>query len=144
MKVMLKQVSRKIQESQDFPGWFWGVNLFIETLLPTGLLFLLTESPYFGPYRALVAPAVLAYFLGMILSTLRLSPLLSRLTGLYSAGGYLAVAAYTFRNYPRPNIYPSGFVLEVILSLCGNALNWWFCRRSRCGRDSETCLSRAS
>ncbi len=114
--LMLKRINRKIQESQDFPGWFWGVNFFIETLLPTGLLFLLTESPYFGPYRALVAPAVLTYFLGMILSTLRLSPLLSRLTGLYSAGGYLAVAAYTFRYYPRPNIYPSGFGLEVILT----------------------------
>jgi serine phosphatase RsbU (regulator of sigma subunit) len=114
--LMLKRVGRKIQESQDFPRWFWGVNFFIETLLPTGLLFLLTESPYLGPYRALVAPAVLTYFLGMILSTLRLSPQLSRLTGLYSAGGYLAVAAYTFWNYPRPNIYPSGFGLEVILT----------------------------
>ena len=124
--MMLKRVNRKIQEAQDFPIWFWRMNLFLETLLPTGLLFVLTESPFFGPYRALTAPAVLTYFLFMILSTLRLSPLLSRLTGLYSAGGYLAVAAYTFWNFPSPGNNPSGFGLEIFLTYAATLLGGGF------------------
>jgi serine phosphatase RsbU (regulator of sigma subunit) len=98
--LMLALVKRRIGSKQDLPAWVWGANLFVETLFPTLALVLLTESLTPGPYRALVAPAVLAYFLFIILSTLRLSPSLSRLTGLFSGAGYLAVTAYTFWQYP--------------------------------------------
>ena len=142
--VMLRRVSRKIREGQDFPRWFWGMNLFIETLIPTGFLFLLTESPYFGPYRALVAPAVLTYFLFMILSTLRLSPLLSRLTGVFSAGGYLAVAAYTFWSYPNTGSNPSGFILEVFLTYAATLLIGGFVAGAVAGEIRKHVYSRAS
>jgi len=66
-------------------------------------LFLLLGGPWLRPYQALVAPAVLVYFLLIILSTLRLSPTLTTLTGLLSALGYLFVTLYTmmrFQNSP--------------------------------------------
>jgi serine phosphatase RsbU (regulator of sigma subunit) len=97
---MLARVNRRIAARQDFPAWGWKVNLFVETLFPTLALLWLTESPLLGPYRALVAPAILTYFFFILLSTLRLNPSLSRWTGLLSGAGYLAVAAYTFARYP--------------------------------------------
>ena len=43
--VVFRRVNGKIREGQDFPHWFWGMNLFIETLIPTGFLFSLDREP---------------------------------------------------------------------------------------------------
>ena len=61
---------------------------------------MLTESPFIGPYRALAAPAAHAYYFFIILSALRLRPLLSFLTGLASALGLAALTAYTVPHLP--------------------------------------------
>lgn len=92
--IRLAVVNQRIRTAQDLPAWTWVLNVAVETLLPTLVILLLTSSSVFAPEVALVAPPVLFYFLFIILSTLRLSPLLCSLTGLLSAGGYLAVAAY--------------------------------------------------
>jgi serine phosphatase RsbU (regulator of sigma subunit) len=114
---ILLRLLRKIKSGQDFSKWVWRVNVFVETLFPTTALFLLTEVPFFGPYRALVAPAVLIYFLFIILSTLRLNPLLCWLTGIFSSAGYAMVVVYTFWHYPGGlNPDRTGFVLEVYIS----------------------------
>jgi serine phosphatase RsbU (regulator of sigma subunit) len=76
------------------------VGILIETQIPTITLFLLIKSGLMSPYQALVAPAMLLYFFFIILSTLRLSPGLSLLTGFLSAVGYLAVTFYTVLDYP--------------------------------------------
>jgi len=55
-----------------------------------------------GPYRALTAPAILTYFIFIILSTLRLSPAQCVLTGVLAAAGYWSVVAYTRRSFPDP------------------------------------------
>ncbi len=99
-----------------FPSWFWPLNVFIETLFPTLSLLVLTESSILGPYRALVAPAVLAYFFVITLSTLRLSPSLAALTGLFSALGYAALIAYTFARYPEPDLAVGTVSLAVFLT----------------------------
>jgi serine phosphatase RsbU (regulator of sigma subunit) len=97
---MLVVVNRRIAAQQDLPIWSGTLNLVAETLFPSLGLLWLTQSPLLGPYRALVAPAILTYFFFILLSTLRLNPSLSRWTGLLSGAGYLAVAAYTFARYP--------------------------------------------
>jgi serine phosphatase RsbU (regulator of sigma subunit) len=97
---MLAAVNRQIAAQGDLPAWGWKANLVVESLFPTLALLWLTESPVLGPYRALVAPAILTYFFFILLSTLRLNPSLSRWMGLLSGAGYLAVAAYTFVRYP--------------------------------------------
>ena len=49
----------------------------------------------------LTSAVVLVYFLFTILSTLHLDPALSRLSGIFSAAGYAAVAIYVFVQYPE-------------------------------------------
>src|SRR6185369_3853877 len=73
--------------------------VFLESQIPTVALFLLLGGPWLSPFQALVAPAVLVYFLLIILSTLRLSPTLTMLTGVLSAAGYLLVTFYTMFRY---------------------------------------------
>src|SRR5678815_2052570 len=89
-------VKRAIRLGRDVPSAVWVLNVLMESLFPTLGLLVLIRSGYLDPYRSLAAPVVLVYFLFIILSTLRLSPMLSVLTGLFSALGYLAVTLYTF------------------------------------------------
>ena len=77
------------------------LNVFIESQIPTVALFLLMAAPWLTPDQVLVAPAVLLYFLMIMLSTLRLSPVITLFTGVLSAGGYLSVMLYTgIRSQP--------------------------------------------
>jgi serine phosphatase RsbU (regulator of sigma subunit) len=73
----------------------------METLLPTVVLVWLVHTSTVGPQRTLTSPAVLAYFLFIILSTLHLNSWLSRFSGVMSATGYAAVAVYLFLTYPE-------------------------------------------
>jgi serine phosphatase RsbU (regulator of sigma subunit) len=84
-----------LRRGRAAPRATWAVTgILVETQIPTLALFISIEGGLMNPYRALVAPALLVYFLFIILSTLRLSPRLSMLTGLLSALGYLAVTFY--------------------------------------------------
>jgi serine phosphatase RsbU (regulator of sigma subunit) len=114
--IMLMIVNRLIKTERDLPSWAWGVNLFIELLLPTIGLLMLTGSSFMGPYRALIAPAMLLYFLFIILSTLRLNPALSCFTGIFATLGFLTVLFYTYRQYPNPAPNQDVFSLPVYLT----------------------------
>ena len=48
-----------------------GLNVLVESQLPTLGLLLLLASHWMTPYQVLVAPAVFIYFLFIVLSTLR-------------------------------------------------------------------------
>ncbi len=98
--LMLRFINRSIAAERLAPAWVWYANIFVETLFPTAALLLLAESGYMRPYQALVAPAGLFYFLFIILSTLRLSPDLSRLTGLLAAVGYMSATGYVYWQFP--------------------------------------------
>jgi serine phosphatase RsbU (regulator of sigma subunit) len=101
-RFMLQKVNRALQTGMD-PGFStWLLNVLVETLFPTAGLSIAIVQGFMSPYLALVAPAVLVYFIFIILSTLRLQPLLSVLTGTFSAAGYLAVAGYVLLRFPRP------------------------------------------
>ena len=50
---------------------------------------------------ALTSPVVLGSFIFILLSTLHLSPKLSRLTGVFAATGYAAVSIYAFLLFPE-------------------------------------------
>ena len=104
--VMLVVVKRALRQEREVASVLWLPDVFIETQLPTAALFLLLQVPPLDPYGALVTPAVLLYFLFIILSTLRLSPILSFLTGLLSALGYLAAALYAYQQSPNPPVGP--------------------------------------
>src|SRR6185436_13542726 len=111
--LMLAVVKRAVRLERDVPSVVWVLNVLMESLFPTLGLLVLIESQYIDPYSSLVASVVLVYLLFIILSTLRLSPMLSVLTGLFSALGYLAVILYTFVKHPNSDAGAVGFPLYV-------------------------------
>jgi serine phosphatase RsbU (regulator of sigma subunit) len=105
-------VKKALRTEQKVPRSIWLTNVIVEAALPTAGLFILIETQFAGPYQALVAPAVFLYFIFIILSTLRLSPSLSLLTGVMSALGYLASTVYVHQRYP--NTATGAFALSVV------------------------------
>jgi serine phosphatase RsbU (regulator of sigma subunit) len=99
--MVLRLVNRRIVDGRTVSQTAWRVGTLVETLIPTLAIVILAGSGFFRPYQALVAPTVLVYFFLITLSTLRLSPGLSRFTGVCSAAGYLAATAYIYRAYPE-------------------------------------------
>ncbi|MFL6256417.1 MAG: PP2C family protein-serine/threonine phosphatase, partial [Pyrinomonadaceae bacterium] len=116
---MLAVVRRALRSLRDVSPSVWTLNVFVETQIPTAALFLLLDSQLMSPHQALVAPAVLAYYLIIILSTLRLSPVLSLWTGLAVALGYLAVAGYTETRLLSPDDVPAPFAPVVYFIYAG-------------------------
>jgi serine phosphatase RsbU (regulator of sigma subunit) len=96
---LLRTVKNALQHGKDVPTALWTINVLVESQLPTFGLLLLLASEWMNPYQVLVAPAMLLYFLFIILSTLRLSPSLTVLTGLMSAMGYLGVVFYIEQTF---------------------------------------------
>jgi serine phosphatase RsbU (regulator of sigma subunit) len=100
--IMLMAIRRALNRDRDISPAAWMLNVLVESQLPTVALFLLLASQWLTPSQVLVAPAVMIYFLFIILSTLRLSPSLTVLTGLLSALGYLMVAFYAASKFENP------------------------------------------
>lgn len=90
--VMLRAVRSAIRDDAGVLPELWVFNVLIESQLPTVALLVLLLAQWMTPYQVLVAPAIAVYFLFITLSTLRLRPSLTFLTGLLSALGYLFVA----------------------------------------------------
>ncbi len=109
-------VKRALRRSEELSTRFLVLNLFIETLFPSLGILILTADPTMGAYQALLAPAGLIYFFFILLSTLRLNPMLARLTGFFSALGYLTVTAFTFWQYPDPEGNLPRFGVEIYLT----------------------------
>ncbi len=104
---MLGAIRKAMRNEKEIGPNKWMLNVFLESQIPTVALFLLLGGPWLKPYQVLVAPAVMVYFLLIILSTLRLSPILTTLTGALSALGYLFVTFYTTTFYPDSDALPA-------------------------------------
>jgi len=116
---LLRAVTQALRTNKDIPAVIWAVNVFLESQLPTFGLFLLLTSEWMNPYQVLVAPAVLVYFLIIILSTLRLSPTLTVLTGVLSALGYLCVAFYIEEKFQVSRVGSGAFPLSIYVVYAG-------------------------
>jgi len=95
------------------------IGAFIETSLPTVVLVLQIEA--MGPIRALGFVMPLAYFIFIILSTLRLNFYLSTFTGLVAAVELLLVAIHyhpAVNPDPEPELYYHAARSVVVLT-CG-------------------------
>lgn len=110
---VLRAVKRALRHVKDVPPAIWAVNVLVESQLPTLALFLLLASHWMTPYQVLVAPALLLYFLFIILSTLRLSPSLTFLTGLLSALGYLCITFYIEVKFQGSRVELGAFPLSM-------------------------------
>lgn len=123
----LRFVDGAISSGREITTATWTASIFFESLLPTTALFLQIYAFSVGPQRALTSPAVLAYFLLIILSTLHLNSRLSRWAGVFSAVGYIAVALYVFLMFPEATagehlyVYGTSFSYAAFLLLGGFA-----------------------
>ncbi len=117
--VRLRAIRRALRDGSERVLDKWVLNVFLESQIPTVAILFLLAGPWLSPYQALVAPAVLVYFLLIILSTLRLSPGLTLLTGLLSALGYLFLTFYTALRFRSSEAQSSALPLTVYLIYAG-------------------------
>jgi len=91
---MLHVVKQSIVSGRDLSSVTWIMNILIETCIPALALVFLSTGAIEAAYRPLANPAVLVYFIFIILSTLRLDHRICRISGIVAALSYLAAAAY--------------------------------------------------
>lgn len=120
--MMLRAIRRALRDGSVIKTDKWVLNVFLESQIPTVALLLLLSGPWLSPYQVLVAPAVLVYFLLIILSTLRLSPTLTTLTGLLSALGYLFVTFYTAMRFQDSGVRADALPMAVYFIYAGMIL----------------------
>jgi hypothetical protein len=90
----LHEVGNALQTSRELPDWLLWCNILAEVIVPVlGVAYFSSPSLAVG-YRAVATPWVLALFPLIMLSVLRLNPLVSQLLGLVAACGFLASASY--------------------------------------------------
>jgi serine phosphatase RsbU (regulator of sigma subunit) len=125
--VWLRFVKQAIQSNRVVSRATWTANIFVESLTPTIAVLLQIHTSLFGPQRALTSPVVAGFFLFIILSTLHLDPVLSRLAGVFSVAGYAAAAIYEFVRFPAAVasealvLYSSAFSYAALLLVGGFA-----------------------
>src|SRR5262249_37363947 len=122
----LWKVDRALQAQRCLSARFWIVSTILETSIPAFAIAFLTSAEVEISYRPLASPAVLAYFIFIILSTLRLSPWISSLSGVIAAVTYIASAAYLGWRPPLPGTpapaTQSGVSLNAITLLAGGLI----------------------
>jgi serine phosphatase RsbU (regulator of sigma subunit) len=117
--MMLRAIRKALRDENEVAQEKWALNVFVESQIPTIALFLLLAAQWLNPYQVLVAPAVLLYLLLIILSTLRLSPTLTFLTGLMSALGYLFITFYTKARFQNSEVQLGAFPMAVYFVYAG-------------------------
>src|SRR5258706_8596680 len=116
---VLRLVSARVAQGRDVPYARRYLGALIETSLPTVGLYL--EMKAMGPSQALGFVAPLAYFIFIILSTLRLDFWLSTFTGFVAASELFAMAMF---YHPAGNADPEPEILyhlvrSLIILICG-------------------------
>src|SRR6185503_17718305 len=79
---------------RGLPGWVWVLSTVLETSIPALAIAFLTSPQVEVAYRPLASPAILVFFILIIISTLRLNPMLCFLAGAVAAGTYILAALY--------------------------------------------------
>src|SRR5712672_902304 len=124
---VLRLVSARLAQGRDVPYARRYLGALIETSLPTVGLYL--EMKAMGPAQALAFAVPLAYFIFIILSTLRLDFWLSTFTGLVAAAELFAMAMFyhpaQFADDPAPEV-GFHFVRSLVILVCGMQLRRQF------------------
>lgn len=92
--LVFRAVELSINSGLIIPDWFWTINVIIEMSVPVLALAFVVSDRILPDYRPLASPWVLLFFPFLILSTLRLSPVVSSVAGVTGALGYLIAASY--------------------------------------------------
>jgi len=119
----LREVNFAIENHSSIPIRFWVLSTLVEMLIPALAIILLTSPEIQGPYRPLANPAVLVFFIFIILSILRLSPWIGVVSGMFACVSYLGAALILgwrlpVAGTPAPATQ-SGVTLNAITLLLG-------------------------
>ena len=71
---MLRTVNLALSAERGLPGWVWVLSTVLETSIPALAIAFLTSPQVEVAYRPLASPAILVFFILIIISTLRLTP----------------------------------------------------------------------
>lgn len=100
--LVLRKVGRTLEAEKNLPVGFWIASTILETSIPAFAVAFLTSAQMEVVYRPLASPAILAFFIFIILSTLRLRPGICVLSGTVAAVTYLCAALYLGWRPPVP------------------------------------------
>ena len=118
---MLWRISGALANEDPPQPWIFTFKVLVETQLPTAAMLLTTTGAFLGPYATLTAPALGAYYVFIIMATLRLDYRDAMVAGVSSALGYVALVAFTYAWYPdhpaRMTVLPELLATNAILLL---------------------------
>ncbi|HTP44939.1 MAG TPA: PP2C family protein-serine/threonine phosphatase [Candidatus Acidoferrum sp.] len=106
--LMLRAVDRAIRDGRAMPTATWIATIILETSLPSFVIAFFSGTSVDPIYRPLANPAILVFFIFIILSTLHLNPAASQLSGFVAAASYLAAALYVGW---RPSFAPGDSIM---------------------------------
>jgi serine phosphatase RsbU (regulator of sigma subunit) len=99
---MFRRIDIALRENRVVPSWFWISSTVFETSIPAFFLAFLSSSGIDVAYRPLASPAVLTFFIFIILSTLRLTEWICYLCGFVASGSYIMAAWHLGYRPPVP------------------------------------------
>jgi serine phosphatase RsbU (regulator of sigma subunit) len=121
--VMLRGIGRISSGNRAIPAFAWYFSVFVETALPAFALVFITSDAISPEYKPLANPLALAFFIFIILSTLRLNPWDSWIAGFASALNYLIAAWHLgwrpFFSFGTSVFSPQRSVLGYAIALIG-------------------------
>jgi serine phosphatase RsbU (regulator of sigma subunit) len=124
--LMLRRVNLALSSGTNLPARFWVVTTILETSLPAWAIAFLPNSQIDAIYRPLASPALLVFFILLILSTLRLNPWISLLSGVVASTSYFCAALYLGWRPPIPgtpaSITQSSVSLNVVTLFVGGVV----------------------
>ena len=123
---ILYRVDRALRTSSSLAFKFRILSTIVETSIPAFAIAFFTSSQIDNAYRPVASPSILVFFVFIILSTLRLSPWISILSGFVASASYLCAALYLGWRPPVPGIAApvtqSGVSLNAVTLLAGGVV----------------------
>src|SRR5207247_383004 len=113
---MLRRVDLTLKAKGSLPDRFWILSTIVETAIPAFAMAFLTSTHLEVAYRPLVSPAVLVFFIFIILSTLRLDP------GIGILSGTVASVTYTGGDYFDWKTLPDGRLVVSLADVTGHGI----------------------
>jgi serine phosphatase RsbU (regulator of sigma subunit) len=99
---LLQRADLALKSGLSLPARFWFLSTILETSIPAFAIAFLTSQQIEPNYRPLATPAVLLFFIFIILSTLRLNLWICLLSGAVASVTYLSAAWHLGWRPPMP------------------------------------------
>jgi serine phosphatase RsbU (regulator of sigma subunit) len=123
---MLRSVDHLIRSGGNFPKFHWMTSTILETAFPAMGIAWLSSSAIEPAYRPIASPATLVFFIFIILSILRLNPLVCFVAGLTASFSYLLAAFYLGWRPPtigvRAPVTQTDVSLYAVIMLIGGVI----------------------